>query len=219
MTITPAALKALAEGDIGNFLVASTPGGIEAQEAAGQIAMTHSFTTLPKDMDRVVAECFGFVYGADVDDLFVNVTPPDGWTIRPSDHAMWSYVHDQNGVMRGGIFYKAAFYDRRAGGHWDARYVLDRDHDGGHVYTAIKAVDRLTGEVLLIEPVPDGEGSNYKVYSAIEKRISDEMDARFPFWRAPEAYWPRDTDGSPEGPDRNGLDGEAAAAGAEGIAK
>jgi hypothetical protein len=29
----------------------------------------------------------------------------------------------------------------------------------------------------------------------------------------------RDTDGSPQGPDRNGLDGEAATAGAEGIAK
>lgn len=29
----------------------------------------------------------------------------------------------------------------------------------------------------------------------------------------------RDTDGSPKGPDRNGLDGEAATAGAEGIAR
>jgi hypothetical protein len=34
-----------------------------------------------------------------------------------------------------------------------------------------------------------------------------------------EIVFTRDTDGSPKGPDRNGLDGEAATAGAEGIAQ
>ncbi len=35
--MNPAALKALVGGDIENFLVASTPGGIEAQEKRGQM--------------------------------------------------------------------------------------------------------------------------------------------------------------------------------------
>lgn len=48
LQITPAAIVAALAGDTSNALAAMTPGGIEAQEAAGQRALVAS-TTLPKD--------------------------------------------------------------------------------------------------------------------------------------------------------------------------
>lgn len=112
--ITPAALRAIADGNLDNFIAASTPGGIEAQEKAGQSDLVHS-SQLPKDgCDRAQLETLGFTFGDDVDDLFVNVKFPPGWKLNPTDHSMWSELIDENGTVRGSVFYKAAFYDRRA---------------------------------------------------------------------------------------------------------
>lgn len=115
--ISPAALKALGEGDDENFVAASTPGGIEAQEARGQQAFSQS-STLPKEMgynaSREKLEQIGFVFGKDYDDIFINVTFPEGWSIKPTEHSMHSDLLDNKGRARGSVFYKAAFYDRRA---------------------------------------------------------------------------------------------------------
>jgi hypothetical protein len=115
--ITPAALSAMFDGNTENFLAASTPGGIEAQEARGQLDFVAS-ETLPKEMlhgcTREKLEEMGIRFGDDVDDLFVSVELPDGWEKRPTDHSMWSELVDDKGVVRANIFYKAAFYDRNA---------------------------------------------------------------------------------------------------------
>lgn len=105
---------AMFAGDYENALVAATPGGIEAQEAAGQRALVES-THLPLKMGkREPYEALGFTFGEAVDNLFINATLPDGWTIRATDHSMWSDILDEKGRRRAGVFYKAAFYDRDA---------------------------------------------------------------------------------------------------------
>ena len=76
--ITPAALMAAARGDLANALVASTPGGIEAQEAAGQATFCAN-ATLPKDCPREALEKLGVKFGKNYDDLFVSVTLSFGW--------------------------------------------------------------------------------------------------------------------------------------------
>lgn len=48
------------------------------------------------------------------DPLFRVATLPPGWSIKPTDHSMWSDLCDDTGRKRAAIFYKAAFYDRRA---------------------------------------------------------------------------------------------------------
>lgn len=102
-----------------NFLTAM--GGIEAQEAQGQREMVAS-SVLPfpnwQSSDAAFEE-LGFKFGDKIagDDLFRQATLPAGWTKVGSDHAMWSYVADERGINRVGIFYKAAFYDRRADMH------------------------------------------------------------------------------------------------------
>ena len=112
--MTPAALAALANGDIDNAAIAATPGGIEAQEAAGQATFCAQ-EILPKDHgDREAYEALGFRFGEDYDDIFVNASLPSGWAKRATDHSMWSDIVDENGTVRARVFYKAAFYDRRA---------------------------------------------------------------------------------------------------------
>lgn len=119
--MNPAALIALLKGDIDNAVTAATPGGIEAQEAAGQATLVAG-SWFPKDMMGVARpelEGLGFKFGADVDDVFVSVQLPQGWKKVATDHSMWSDVIDDKGLVRGSIFYKAAFYDRKAHLRWD----------------------------------------------------------------------------------------------------
>jgi hypothetical protein len=96
-------------------LVEGRDGYITGMESAGQSQLVQS-EQLPVDGfdDDILA--LGIVRGDNhlCDDLFVNATLPEGWSRRRSDHAMWSYLVDERGVRRVAIFYKAAFYDRRA---------------------------------------------------------------------------------------------------------
>ena len=110
-------------------------GGVVAQERQGQAEMVNS-TVLPSkgtenihdlywsDNQRIQEaltnrekfEALGFVFGELVegDDMFIRVTLPEGWSRKGSEHQMWSYVHDERGLPRVSVFYKAAFYDRSA---------------------------------------------------------------------------------------------------------
>lgn len=114
--MTPAALMALLGGDTENAMAALTPGGIEAQEKAGQQELVNS-TRLPKEILHSTKEMFeslGFEFGEEVDGLFVECKLPDGWSKKASDHDMWSKIIDERGRERASVFYKAAFYDRKA---------------------------------------------------------------------------------------------------------
>lgn len=91
-------------------------GYIEGMEADGQRQLVNS-TVLPREILHGPEEEFtalGFTFGEPTDDLFREATLPEGWSRKGSDHAMWSYIVDERGVERVAIFYKAAFYDRRA---------------------------------------------------------------------------------------------------------
>lgn len=89
---------------------------ITDMEAAGQRQLVNS-DQLPTDCgDEQPYLDLGFVFAevVDGDPLFRHVTLPDGWKREGADHAMWSNLLDGEGRRRVSIFYKAAFYDRRA---------------------------------------------------------------------------------------------------------
>lgn len=128
--MSPAALQALLKGDTDNFIAASTPGGIEAQEKRGQIEQSF-LETLPIDgtitsrgkiNSKAEFEKLGFVFGKQIDECFVESQFPNGWRKKPTDHSMWSEILDEKGRKRGMIFYKAAFYDRSAHVHLECRF-------------------------------------------------------------------------------------------------
>src|SRR6266536_284007 len=93
---------------------------VTGMEAAGQRQLVDSDRvpvqgSLDRDLDGEL-RALGFQFGdPDPDDpLFRPATLPTGWRREGSDHAMWSYLVDGRGIRRVAMFYKAAFYDRRA---------------------------------------------------------------------------------------------------------
>lgn len=115
VAMTPAMLRAATTGEVD--MSAAMPGGIEASEKLGQIAFVHS-TAMPVELqpDRAAFEALGFKFGLPVegDRLFVHATLPEGWKKQGTGHDMHSEIVDETGRKRVGVFYKAAFYDRRA---------------------------------------------------------------------------------------------------------
>lgn len=98
------------------------------QEARGQRKLVAS-DLLPTEMLRCSEsdiEALGIELGDVVEDdpLFRYAKLPEGWTKRPTDHDMWSEVVDADGTPRIAIFYKAAFYDRRA--HMSLDQIVQR---------------------------------------------------------------------------------------------
>lgn len=196
MRITPAALGAALSGNLDNFLVAATPGGIEAQEKAGQTTFVQS-ATLPKDMRRNTREQFeaiGFTFGPDADDIFVNVRMPDGWKKVATNHSMWSDLVDDKGRKRAGIFYKAAFYDRNAHISLNRRYTVDCyescDADGNpaeypssHSKVVVKDGDAELYRVgIYLE-------RDYQALDVLEKQALAWLSEHFPLHDDPTAYW------------------------------
>lgn len=197
--INPAALGALLKGDLGNFLTASTPGGIEAQEAAGQKEFVGS-ETLPKKMlhgcDREKLESMGIVFGEDADDIFVNCQLPEGWKKVPTEHSMWSELIDDKGRKRASIFYKAAFYDRIAHISLDTRfhatYMPEDDYKTDIPYEERQAgcwygVVRDCGNVIYrTEPLKNPMfEQQYELADAAQAWLEE----KYPDWKDPLAYW------------------------------
>ena len=197
-SISLAALSAAFNGDIDNLLVAATPGGIERQEAAGQCSFVAS-ETLPKEMlhgcTREKLEQMGIKFGEDVDDLFVAVQLPDGWKKRATGHSMWSELLDQKGRQRAKIFYKAAFYDRRASISLSYRYTVnsyeacDKDgnaaEDGKHTHIKVVVLDCDQP----VHVVGIYEDRDYSLGSELVKQAKAWLDQNHPDWRDPLAYW------------------------------
>lgn len=103
-------------------LAVGTSDAILQQEAQGQQFLIIN-DVLPSEIlpneafsGRVILEQAGVVFGSLVegDTLFQHVELPQGWKKVPTEHSMWSTLLDENGLIRASIFYKAAFYDRRA---------------------------------------------------------------------------------------------------------
>lgn len=131
--LDPPAIENTTQADPLDKLITAWPGvgGIEAQEARGQSQVvrqdTDDWVQVPAQLMHTQGcswadfEALGFQLGPlpdefdpDADKLFRPVKLPPGWSFDASGHSMWSRIIDEKGFQRVSIFYKAAFYDRRA---------------------------------------------------------------------------------------------------------
>jgi hypothetical protein len=199
----PAALGAALKGDIENARIASTPGGIEAQEAAGQQSLVSNFDRIPRrwgwgdeSFPAEVLERLGFKIGEPIDDIFIAVTPPAGWRMEATGHSMHSDILDEHGRKRASVFYKAAFYDRRADGHLLTRYRVDSENRGPEEWRSQKwetaqnryvVVDTATGARVNEQPwITTRSWADSDQQRAACEAFLNQL---FPDWRNPEAYW------------------------------
>jgi hypothetical protein len=189
--ITPAALAAIAAGDASNALVAATPGGIEAQEAAGQ-AMLVASEQLPMEISgatREQLEAIGFKFGTDVDELFVTAKLPPGWKKVATDHAMHSDIVDDKGRVRADIFYKAAFYDRRANMHFNARYSENHYAECPEATSVYQVQAEDAGRQMRVFGTYAKGREGWDECGRLEVLARAWLDEKFPQWRDPMAYW------------------------------
>jgi len=180
--ITPAMLRAEGEG---RGMMAGTPGAIEASEALGQIELV-SNAKLPTEMNvgrEAVTEATGIQFGDMADDLFVNVTLPEGWLKRATDHSMHSELVDDRGRVRAGIFYKAAFYDRRADLHFKRFFEIGGDYEKNEVQ-----IVNANGDLVKDFGATDRGESSDKYY-ALQDEAWAWLDENHPNHTDPFAYW------------------------------
>jgi len=183
-----AAFSAALSGDLANALIASTPGGIELQEAAGQRALVAS-AMLPKEIHgatREQLEALGFKFGADVDELFVTCELPPGWKKQGTDHSMRSDLMDEQGRNRAGIFYKAAFYDRRADMSMHRRYNVESWRNGSSEQT--HRVD-VTDCGKVIKEFGEVKSGDWDGMDTMEKAAKAWLTEQHPEWQSPLACW------------------------------
>lgn len=192
--MNPAALAALLKGDIENAVIAQIPGGIEAQVSAGQAKLVAD-STLPikcNHCTREQLEQMGIVFFEPIDDLFVNVKLPDGWKKVPTNHSMWSDLVDEKERARGGIFYKAAFYDRNAFIRIDRRFSFRNKQLGNDYDTSPRAaVVTDQGEVIW-QSESESPSDEVPIYEAGERYLPEAeawLEEHYPDWRDPLAYW------------------------------
>ncbi len=190
--LTPAALNAAASGNLENFLAASTPGGIERQEARGQQSLITN-STLPKDIvpkEKAILEACGVKFGDDADDIFVNVELPAGWKKQATEHSMWNDLLDEKGRKRAAIFYKAAFYDRSAKLHLNRRYSVRQDYKRREEKKELVAHVLDGDRVIFVTPmVLEPEEKSWEAARAQESVASAWLTLHFPEWKNAGAYW------------------------------
>jgi len=122
-----------------SLLTGDVSKAIENQEKRGQSALVNS-SKLPikygrgdvKDTVEYLnkLKAIGIKVIEDKDDLFMEVELPTGWSLKRTDHSMWSNLVDNKGRERASIFYKSAFYDRDAFINFNRRFHISSEkHD------------------------------------------------------------------------------------------
>jgi hypothetical protein len=202
LTNTATQAKDDAMGFLLDAMAFGPSGAIERQELDGQRELASS-DTLPTELQacyvgderiqiKPILEGFGvkFIGPVEGDELFQYVELPTGWKRVPTDHSMWSDLVDEKGRKRAGIFYKAAFYDRKAALSLNTRFTVSRDYERkGEIVSRVK-----DGEKIVFETAPVPEAEKYtdewsKQCSDAEASCRTWLDERYPNWRSPAAYW------------------------------
>lgn len=186
--MNPAAIGALAKGDFANAEIAITPGGIQAQEKDGQLKFV-SAEILPKNINKSDREnlCkLGFLFGNDVDELFVECKLPAGWSKRATSHQMWSDLLDGLGRVRARIFYKAAFYDRRADFYLLCRLKIEEKFPMPPDEFVSMSIIR---EGVQIEFIGAYRPGDLEAHHSFRKSSEGWLKQNYPDWKNPLAYW------------------------------
>jgi hypothetical protein len=190
MTMTPAAFRAMADGDIDNFVAAITPGGIESQEKAGQTTLVN-LNILPKECPKEQLEKLGFVFIGNHDDIFYKVEMPVGWKKVPTDHSMWSDLIDDKGRKRASIFYKAAFYDRSAHMRLNRRFNVSRNYNlkDNELQFQVTDCESVVFQTEIIKTTTKYDETYNKIESTLRKEAANWLLSRYPDSDDVLAYW------------------------------
>lgn len=171
---------------------------IKGMEAAGQAELVATGgASLP--VNGSGNPCFakmGIVFGETLDGVFREATLPSGWKIVPTEHSMWSDLVDAKGRKRAGIFYKAAFYDRRAEIRPKTRYACETEYQGdfGKVGESHRCfvMDGATGAEVFSTKTLRRETEGDRTFIKTEDlrtEATEWLKNTYPAHEDPAAYW------------------------------
>lgn len=170
--------------------------GIEGMERRGQQQLVAS-TVLPTDTRGRDAEfeALGFTFGAEVpgDPLFREATLPEGWMREGTEHAMGSVIKDERGIARVSVFYKAAYYDRKAdmsivnvGFQFSTEWVYgDETPEFNPLFTDAELMDILKAaqaDLAQIEECPQVYEKNRPRLESLLAAVKEQLTARGVEW-------------------------------------
>lgn len=192
-----------------------TEGLIEQSEARGQQELVSSnsipsewvgYNQNAEESDTMLRQ-MGFEIGKPFEDdpLFRPAMLPEGWKKVATNHAMHSDILDENGFARVGIFYKAAFYDRKA--HISLKHRLRVTYDPRREFNINDPVESrivrasLPGgdtNILIIKTFEARAEENEKSWH-VGERLGREARAwlqeNYPDHDSPLVYWDTDFEG------------------------
>ena len=171
---------------------------IEHMEAEGQKTAVRN-VMMAKNMrpSREEWEELGFIFTEiPGDDVLCSAIMPEGWSMRATDHSMWNEILDENGIIRGSMFYKAAFYDRSAHMNLECRYKVSVCSVGDD-YSTTEVYFGNSNEKLFVAGqvhIPkDATREERLAKYADEERLRDIArkfaDENYPDWKNVHAYW------------------------------
>ena len=172
---------------------------IKADEEADGALQFCKLSIMPRRLSlngadsRETLERMGFVVTGEYDDLFYDVTFPEGWT-RFSNETLWTRILDSKGRERGAVFYKASLHDRKASmsatNRYSARSIAAPVGKFKHEMwvfdcaTPIKRICQFMSWTWIVGFASWRDGG----YPAFDAAYA-WLDENFPDWRDPFAYW------------------------------
>ena len=175
-------------------MLMGSSGAIEAMEARGTQQLSESSVLPTEGLDPVWAAKVGIkVLGkVDGDPIFSHVDLPAGWHQKTTDHDMHNKLLDDRGRVRASIFYKAAFYDRRADMRPECRYQMRTAYpeETGKGTVATRVVDTAKDNVPIIAfEKQAGEGEAWHASNAARKEAAAYLRDNYAAYEDPAAYW------------------------------
>ena len=155
---------------------------------------TTNVVMLPKDM-KPCRECFeklGFLFKDIGDDILLQATLPEGWSIKKDQGSthLWYDLFDQKGQRRGTYCYKNTSYDRHGQMELFYKYricFIPKDTFDYYSPKKIVAIDSATGDVLFEAGCCNDLYSNE--HSVLVKKVVDFLYENYPEWRDVTKYW------------------------------
>lgn len=149
-------------------------------------------------------EKLGFVF-LDVpgDDILYYATMPEGWSMRRTEHPLWTEIIDKNENVRGSMFYKSKPYERESRMSLRARYRVFSRYLGEN-YSTKEICFGNSDEILFVAgsyQVKRGSTREEREALLLEderlKALAEQFgNDNYPGWQEIDSYWENDKQNS-----------------------
>ena len=180
---------------------------IDMKEKEGQTMVT-SEIMLSREMKpaKEIWEKLGFVfYEIPGNNVLYKAELPKGWKLEPNEHPMWSDLIDENGNLRGQMFYKSSYSVDISHMVLFKKYgiyrknismdpIIDEIYFGSSEEVLFTA-GRIT---LPLNPTEEQREEYFKQESETRKRALEFAEENYPGWEDPTAYWDKPKKNTPQ---------------------